>query len=283
MIVQPNIPSSLNSSSNISPNLITITSPNNSSSYFNYTKNKKNTSNPQSDHNLNVATLNVHSLTSEKVEPIIDLMKTKNIHVLALQEISVRKRNALSMFKEYNGQYQVFFDNDPSSLRGCGVGFIIDRKYAQFIHKSEGFKGRILSLTLHTQHKTFNFINVYIKTKVTQEDGQLIANLYDQLFQSIQNNEENDHLTILLGDFNLSYEKYNNKLTQGKSFSSQEKIFHKLDNEFHFIDTTTLFFDDLSKIKTFEAAVGSSRIDYIWVSAVIVGLPHIAVQYDQNS
>ncbi|GBB87700.1 hypothetical protein RclHR1_01420003 [Rhizophagus clarus] len=76
----------------------------------------------------------------------------------------------------------------------------------------------------------------------------------------------NPRLPLADGDFNLSYEKYQQKLLQGKSPSPQEAIFDKLDNEFHFVDVTALLESDASKITTFDAAVGSSRIDYIWIS-----------------
>ncbi|GES98355.1 retrovirus-related protein [Rhizophagus clarus] len=193
-------------------------------------------------------------------------MISKNIHILALQEISVRKQNALFMFKKFSHRFRVIFDNDPSSLRGCGVGFIIDRQFARHVSKSEGYKGRYLSITLSFRHFSMKIFNVYIKSKVTSADGQLIADLQAKLTTNLQFNDDQDIHSIVLGDFNLSYEKYQQKLLQGKSPSPQEAIFDKLDNEFHFVDVTALLEPDASKITTFDAAVGSSRIDYIWIS-----------------
>ncbi|GES94483.1 hypothetical protein GLOIN_2v1814043 [Rhizophagus clarus] len=108
--------------------------------------------------------------------------------------------------------------------------------------------------------------NVYIKSKVTSTDGQLIADLQAKLTTNLRFNDDQDIHSIVLGDFNLSYEKYQQKLLQGKSPSPQEAIFDKLNNEFHFVDVTALLESDASKITTFDAAVGSSRIDYIWIS-----------------
>ncbi|GES88005.1 hypothetical protein GLOIN_2v1814043 [Rhizophagus clarus] len=108
--------------------------------------------------------------------------------------------------------------------------------------------------------------NVYIKSKVTSTDGQLIADLQAKLTTNLRFNDDQDIHSIVLGDFNLSYEKYQQKLLQGKSPSPQEAIFDKLDNEFHFVDVTALLESDTSKITTFDAAAGSSRIDYIWIS-----------------
>ncbi|GES88007.1 hypothetical protein GLOIN_2v1814043 [Rhizophagus clarus] len=193
-------------------------------------------------------------------------MISKNIHILALQEISVRKQNALFMFKKFSHRFRVIFDNDPSSLRGCGVGFIIDQQFARHVSKSEGYKGRYLSITLSFRHFSMKIFNVYIKSKVTSADGQLIADLQAKLTTNLQFNDDQDIHSIVLGDFNLSYEKYQQKLLQGKSPSPQEAIFDKLDNEFHFVDVTALLEPDASKITTFDAAVGSSRIDYIWIS-----------------
>ncbi|GES86111.1 hypothetical protein GLOIN_2v1844221 [Rhizophagus clarus] len=193
-------------------------------------------------------------------------MISKNIHILALQEISVRKQNALFMFKKFSHRFRVIFDNDPSSLRGCGVGFIIDRQFAQHVSKSEGYKGRYLSITLSFRQFSMKIFNVYIKSKVTSADGQLIADLQAKLTTNLQFNDDQDIHSIVLGDFNLSYEKYQQKLLQGKSPSSQEAIFDKLDNEFHFVDVTALLESDASKMTTFDAAIGSSRIDYIWIS-----------------
>ncbi|GET01104.1 retrovirus-related protein [Rhizophagus clarus] len=101
--------------------------------------------------------------------------------------------------------------------------------------------------------------NVYIKSKVTSADGQLIADLQAKLTTNLQFNDDQDIHSIVLGDFNLSYEKYQQKLLQGKSPSSQEAIFDKLDNEFYFVDVTALLEPDASKITTFDAAVGSSH------------------------
>ncbi|GES99798.1 hypothetical protein GLOIN_2v1814043 [Rhizophagus clarus] len=267
MIVQP-IPSFSNNSSLISSLSPTPTNIVNNRSYgncLNYTKIKRG-KNSSTASTLNIATLNVHFLTISKVEPIIDLMISKNIHVLALQEISVRKQNALFMFKKFSHRFRAIFDNDPSSLRGCGVGFIIDRQFARHVSKSEGYKGRYLSITLSFRHFSMKIFNVYIKSKVTSTDGQLIADLQAKLTTNLRSNDDQDIHSIVLGDFNLSYEKYQQKLLQGKSPSPQEAIFDKLDNEFHFVDVIALLEPDASKITTFDATVGSSRIDYIWIS-----------------
>ncbi|GBB98666.1 hypothetical protein RclHR1_32940001, partial [Rhizophagus clarus] len=109
-------------------------------------------------------------------------MKDHNINIYGLSENNCSERQA-NIWQHQLG-VRSYFDYSQLRGKGQGVGIIIDAKYDIFVHKTVGYKGRILYLDLYfSDRRKLCLIQVYLNAN--QKERLQIEALYKYIDDTI--------------------------------------------------------------------------------------------------
>ncbi|CAB4480026.1 unnamed protein product [Rhizophagus irregularis] len=177
-------------------------------------------------------------------------------------------------FNFYRNNYVTYFANEETNYRGNGVGLIIKKNYARHIVNYNSFKGRIIYVDfIFSGNKKMRIINYYGKSgRVTLDNfNQEVKIYFDKIKELVRESKAQNAEIILLGDFNLHYEKYLDDKNNNRKMKKEYKLFEWIEDEQNFYDPFYIMFDNLSQhslntFYPFNTNQNPSRIDYIWVT-----------------
>ncbi|GET59955.1 hypothetical protein GLOIN_2v1822471 [Rhizophagus irregularis DAOM 181602=DAOM 197198] len=116
-------------------------------------------------------------------------------------------------------------------------------------------------------------INYYGKSgRVTLDNfNQEVKIYFDKIKELVRESKAQNAEIILLGDFNLHYEKYLDDKNNNRKMKKEHKLFEWIEDEQNFYDPFYIMFDNLSQhslntFYPFNTNQNPSRIDYIWVT-----------------
>src|SRR2546430_7082000 len=223
---------------------------------------------------LRVVTHNVQGLTDlTKQKQLLDTVHLDHIDIIGLFEIKLNKTASKYIFRN-NKHYKAFFNNDSDSPMGSGIGIIISNEYAKYITKVYSYKGRLIYIDLHMKGKIkLRIIQVYLPAS-TSGLREYTLDLYTCIEKTIIDATRANARIILMGDFNIQYEKYIKYYRCNGNSHWRDSIFTKL-NSLRLVDTVTLYQDitPSTPFNTFlphQQSSSPTRIDYIWVSRNLV-------------
>jgi len=155
---------------------------------------------------LKFCTHNVRGLsTQSKQFQLMQYIELNNIHIMGLSETKLKNSTAKYCFKKLNN-YISYFENSSSSPQGAGVGFLIHKNVAKFIHKVGKFNGRIIYVDLFfKEHNRLRIIQIYLHANI--QNRKEIDQTYNMLSNIVKEAHNNNTKIILMGDFNISPEK----------------------------------------------------------------------------
>ncbi|GET64808.1 hypothetical protein GLOIN_2v1780757 [Rhizophagus irregularis DAOM 181602=DAOM 197198] len=213
-------------------------------------------------------------ITDVKKQFLIDILGEYNITILGLSETNISNKMAKHSFNFYRNNYVTYFANEETNYRGNGVGLIIKKNYARHIVNYNSFKGRIIYVNfIFSGNKKMRIINYYGKSgRVTLDNfNQEVKIYFDKIKELVRESKAQNAEIILLGDFNLHYEKYLDDKNNNRKMKKEHKLFEWIEDEQNFYDPFYIMFDNLSQhslntFYPFNTNQNSSRIDYIWVT-----------------
>src|SRR5688500_14768491 len=143
---------------------------------MNYDDNNNNNNNTQDNGNdtnilpFRLVTQNIQGLNNEtKQLQVLDMMKINNIHIMGLSETKLSHQRSKLIYKR-NENYDAFFNNDGDN-HSTGVGIIISKQYAKYVHRSKGYKGRVIYVDLFMKGKVkLRIIQVYMHANFNQKN-----------------------------------------------------------------------------------------------------------------
>ncbi|CAB5350794.1 unnamed protein product [Rhizophagus irregularis] len=223
---------------------------------------------------IKIASLNIKGITDVKKQFLIDILDEYNITILGLSETNISNKMAKHSFNFYRNNYVTYFANEETNYRGNGVGLIIKKNYARHIVNYNSFKGRIIYVDfIFSGNKKMRIINYYGKSgRVTLDNfNQEVKIYFDKIKELVRESKAQNAEIILLGDFNLHYEKYLDDKNNNRKMKKEYKLFEWIEDEQNFYDPFYIMFDNLSQhslntFYPFNTNQNPSRIDYIWVT-----------------
>ncbi|CAB4400088.1 unnamed protein product [Rhizophagus irregularis] len=223
---------------------------------------------------IKIASLNIKGITDVKKQFLIDILGEYNITILGLSETNISNKMAKHSFNFYRNNYVTYFANEETNYRGNGVGLIIKKNYARHIVNYNSFKGRIIYVDfIFSGNKKMRIINYYGKSgRVTLDNfNQEVKIYFDKIKELVRESKAQNAEIILLGDFNLHYEKYLDDKNNNRKMKKEHKLFEWIEDEQNFYDPFYIMFDNLSQYSLntfypFNTNQNPSRIDYIWVT-----------------
>ncbi len=228
-----------------------------------------NSSKEQISSRFNIATLNVRglNLTAKQIQ-ILNYMELYNIDILRTSETKINSRSA--KFSCRSNKFVSYFATDDNNQYGSGVGIIVSKPMSKYIHKVEKFIGCVIYLDLFLKDRTkFRVIQAYLPAN--RQDKKTLSEVTTFIQNSIRDANRKQIYTVLMGDFNLSYEKYRNLNVQGNhnrdftlmnfldSNSFYDTVLHSKPEEHVLNGKYNTFIPSVRNMKT-------SRIDYIYTS-----------------
>src|ERR1700722_15017647 len=189
-----------------------------------------------------LSTLNIRGLNSHtKQKQIIEMMELEHISILGLSETKINKSHSKFVFKEYSNRFTTYFDNDSLIPLGSGVGIIISNDYAKFVHTHKGYKGRVYHVDLFMKgHIKLRIIQVYLHANTTGNRND-IEDIHTYIFQLLNFARSHNYHYIIMGDFNVSYEKYKQDYQRKGSFHWSHNILHQIKHNYVMKDGIKLY------------------------------------------
>ena len=163
---------------------------------------------------LRIASINVCGLKGKK-DAIMDMMKYNKINILGISETKLNERNEKFLYHNDRKQYKSYFMSGSDKTLGLGTELLIDRKYNAYVHKHKGYKGRIYHVDmLMKNHTKLHIIQTYINANHTEKEQ--ILDLFEYIISLIEDCKKNHSEIIIMGDFNISFQKYFKDFTSNK-------------------------------------------------------------------
>src|SRR5688572_4973478 len=224
---------------------------------------------------LRILTQNVRGLNDPtKQQQIIDFIELNNIDFFGLSETKISNTAAKFAFKKYNNNFTSFFNNDTSSTSGSGVGIIVSNEYAKYIHKVHAYKGRIIYIDLFMKGRIkIRIFQIYLPATSTGM-RDYTTDLYKYIIDNTKDALRINTRVIIMGDFNINFEKYDKYLKRNGYTHWQNKLFQHL-QRLNMVDSIPLFHDvtPTTPFNTFtpnHPNQSPSRIDFIWISQNLI-------------
>ena len=99
-------------------------------------------------------TQNIQGLNNTaKQLQLLNELALSDIQFLGLAETKLLHKQSKYIYKN-NPHYNAYFNNDSPTSNGSGVGLLVAKPYAKFIHKVTGYKGRVIYADLYLKGKT---------------------------------------------------------------------------------------------------------------------------------
>ncbi len=224
---------------------------------------------------LRIITQNVRGINDPtKRQQLIDFMDLNKVNIFGLSETKLSNSTAAFSFKQFNNKYTSFFNNDTSSTNGSGVGIIVSKDYAKFIHKTEAYKGRVLFMDLIMKGRVkIRIFQIYLPTTTTGM-RDYTTDLYKYIIDKIKDALRCHSRIIIMGDFNINLEKYLKQYRRNGYTHWQNSLFKDL-QRLNLVDTITLC-HDITPTTPFNTFVPNhpnqspSRIDFIWITRDLI-------------
>jgi exonuclease III len=230
---------------------------------------------PSQHYSFHVSTLNVQGLNSQiKQQQLIDMMDLEHISILGLSETKIPHHQSNFVYKHLPS-YTTYFNNESSSPMGSGVGLIISNDYAHFVHIHKGYKGRVYHVDLFMKgHVKLRIIQTYFHAN-TSNNQKNIEELYSYVFNLLDFARSKDYHVILMGDFNISYEKYKEEYKRKGSYHWSYDVLHQIKHKYNMKDAIKLYHQLTSSfpLNTHfprNTSLSPTRIDFIWISRSLV-------------
>src|SRR6266536_213492 len=216
-------------------------------------------------HPFRIATINVQGLNSEKKDLIIDMMDYNHIQILGISETNLNEYSSKIIYKN-NARYKAYFTSNKS--RGSGTGILIEKKYDAYVRGYNNYKGRIIYIDLYMKgNNKIRIIQTYINAN--KKEQKEIEDIHSHLRKLIDESKKKNMEVIIMGDFNINYQRYI-KLHSGNRWEHGLFKFFERNN---IGDTIPIINDNPEKLYSYmpkNINQQPSRIDYIWVSAPLL-------------
>jgi exonuclease III len=234
-------------------------------------KTKNNNNPPTAQYPCRIMTHNVQGLnTTIKQKQILDMMTSHHVDILGLSETKI-KTSQSKIINRLSNNFVTYLNNDSHTPNGSGVGIIISKDYAKYVQVAKGYKGRVIHIDLFLRgHVKLRIIQIYLHATHTGTRNE-IEQIHSYIYNLLEQARQNKFKSILMGDFNVSYEKYSHEYKRKGTFHWSYDILHKLEHRFNMHDTVQLYHDitTTNPYHTFtprQQNLSATRIDAIWIS-----------------
>ena len=222
-----------------------------------------------------VLTQNIRGLNSPSKQLQIERFFIDNkIAVMGLAETKLTNMAAKYIYHNTT-LFQFLSNTKSSSPLSQGVGLLISNEYAKFIQKSGGYNGRVVYIDLFLKGRMkLRIIQVYLHANFHSEFKTEIENTHRYIMDLVEQGQRSNYRIILVGDFNVSPEKYKSYYNRSGRFNWKYQILHDLVNH-NMVDTVDLHqdIDDTTPHNTYfptQANHNPSRLDLIYISRDLV-------------
>src|SRR5579871_1017736 len=190
-----------------------------------------------------IATHNVQGLNSyTKQQQLLEFVHLNKIDIMGLSETKLSRINSRYIMRN-SSQFVQFFNNDSDTPNGSGVGILISKDYAKYVHTCKGFKGRVIYIDLFMKGRVkIRVIQIYLHA-TTSNNRKNIEEIYKYIYDLLDFSRKNNYKVILMGDFNIDYAKYKQEYRRKGSFNWVMEIYHKLKVIYQMKDTVKLYND----------------------------------------
>jgi hypothetical protein len=203
---------------------------------------------------LKIGTINIQNRYNSKLTDIIYYFCTYNYDILGLCETGlyesthIHKKIHKIKHPENNKNNYIYIIHDTNGInKGTGVLFLVMDKIYPRISTISFKHGRVLNLIINfKKKKTLNITNIYMPANPEGKQVKNIRNEIIKFIENIINQQNNNHYTIVMGDFNCRPKSKTDenylilKLLKSHQFIDSAK-YHTEDNEVPAITTTYNF------------------------------------------
>jgi exonuclease III len=201
---------------------------------------------------------------------LYEILQDNKIQILGLAETHLSEKQAKFYFKQFKDEYTFYHSVDKDNIKSTGVGIMIRNDLNLRVIKADSYRGRIIYLDLLMENKKkIRIIQYYgISGPKNIKRKEKLLELHRKVLSIIGEGKRNQFEIILMGDFNLQYEVFEQQMKSNKQISYFFKIFKKLEEKYLMGD----IFKEINQINehnplnTWFSKDGKSetRIDYIW-------------------
>src|ERR1043165_8429318 len=221
---------------------------------------------------IHIASQNIRGLSdATKQQHVLNMINMRKIDIMGFSETKLTHKQAPHVFNNLPN-YRAIFHSHKTHTSGSGVGLLIHKDYARFIHRIRYFDGRVVAVDFLMKGKgRLRIIQLY--TPTTSPNNSTLRKSVDKFVLDLLDHGNQNHFhTILMGDFNVNAKKLLQRKETNLALKA-DQIFlatlpSKLLSDAHAsmhpnIDNDPVFntyFTDTN------SCFGTSRLDYQWLS-----------------
>src|SRR5579864_5718191 len=111
---------------------------------------------------------------------------------------------------------------------GSGVGIILSREYARYVHRFSSYKGRVIYVDLFMKGRVkLRVIQLYSHANFTGTRNS-VTELNNYTIELLKQSRQEQYNIILMGDFNVSQEAYLQEFHRTGSYHWKFGLLHYL-------------------------------------------------------
>jgi len=193
------------------------------------------------------------------------MMNYNHIQILGTSETNLNEYSSKIIYKNET-KYKAYFTSNKS--RGSGTGILIERKYDAYVRGHNSYNGRVIYIDLYMKgNNKVRIIQTYVNAN--NKERKEIEDIYSHIKKLVEECKHKNMETIIMGDFNISYQKYV-ELRSGDRW--KHSLFKYLERN-NIRDTIPIVNDNPELLFSYipkNINQCPSRIDYIWTSAPLL-------------
>ena len=153
---------------------------------------------------LHIASQNIRGLSDPtKQQHILNMVNMRKIDIMGFSETNLSHKIAPHIFNNLPN-YRAIFHSHKSHPNGSGVGLLVHKDYARFIHKISYFEGRVISVDFLMKGKgKLRIIQLY--TPIASPNNLALRKSVDKhVLTLLDHGNQHQFSTVLMGDFNVN-------------------------------------------------------------------------------
>src|ERR1043165_1319415 len=156
---------------------------------------------------IHIASQNIRGLSdATKQQHILNMINMRKIDIMGFSETKLTHKQASHIFTNLPN-YHAIFHSHQNYTTGSGVGLLIHKDYAHFIHRIRYFNGRVITVDFLMKGKgKLRIIQLY--TPTASPNNLTLRKSVDKFILDLLDHGNQNHFhTILMGDLNVNAKK----------------------------------------------------------------------------
>src|ERR1043166_6576163 len=220
---------------------------------------------------IHIASQNIRGLSdATKQQHILNMVNMRKIDIMGFSETKITHKQAPHIFTNLPN-YRAIFHSHQNHTTGSGVGLLIHKDYARFLHRIRYFNGRVIAVDFLMKGKgRLRIIQLY--TPTASPNNLTLRKSVDKFVLDLLDHGNQNHFhTILMGDFNVNAKKVLQRKETNLALKADQIFLDALPSKL-LSDAHASMHSNIDNDPVFNtyfadtnSQYGTSRLDYKWL------------------